>query len=745
MSRSIRPAAARSFLAFARSLLACVTLLACLAPSAAWALTPYSIRWVRTQAAGSCEIADLGQYDGEAYFAVNDTPIPTYQIPGALVQNPDGSQNNVAEAPFGSVLLRVGANGFRFSIFNESGDDSCVLSHEVATLTSAPLGLSKPLFDVVRNGQGFAGNTLANLTLAEINPPLAQDIANLEAAIAADQAKLLANAAVIEDLAGQLATLRQLDAELRALVNRPLDQITPEDLDAILDRYDDVVSDETRAALHQLLEDLQKSIDDLHAELASLIESFGDKADATADLLTAGAAQTGFHPDDPSAYSLGYTDVPPVAIPSLSGVPGAFDPANDPYDAYANAVIAALADDVSGAQVTDRPGFVAQVRAWRANSKAIGDALTMAGASQAETSAFLKSQDKIRAYVQKFMDAQDWFKDSPVPADVRGYIAGVFKNKFDKVADELKDALNSLPTTDAIDLTALPVFQTIRAFGGAMAAIDTVATPYFEMMATLVHATTRVAIGFVPVVGPALDFCEAATGRAWCLPDGEELSTEERIFSGAGVAAGGLAKFWGGVKNAGLGAKTAAVATSAGKLDEAMALQIRMERLAAKMAQKGFQPSRRMWWKTLTGAITSGDIDPFEAAGIKLVQARGNMLLGVGDDGVREVLKKYLKDGEAAADLISITDPGNKIAITEMKSGKKILHAVKDQIRNVVVAIDKAGWRADIAYVEVIVEKAAKFDDANWIVKDGYLFDTLKNKRVEVPGFPNLFVKATEQ
>ena len=44
-----------------------------------------------------------------------------------------------------------------------------------------------------------------------------------------------------------------------------------------------------------------------------------------------------------------------------------------------------------------------------------------------------------------------------------------------------------------------------------------------------------IGIGFVPYVGPPLDLCEAITGREWCLPEGKELTTEERIFSGVGV------------------------------------------------------------------------------------------------------------------------------------------------------------------------------------------------------------------
>ncbi len=745
MNRSIFSTPRRLLPAFARVLLTCLGVLAVLTPSAARAATPYSFEWLHTQASGSCELADLGKHDGEAFFHVNDTPLPTYQIPGALVTNADGSTSNLAEAGFDSVLLRTGANGFWFGVASDTGDDTCVQSYEVVHLISVPLGLDKLLFDVVRNGTSFSGTSQVDLSLAEINPQLAQDIAYLETALAAERATLFANAATTADLAEKLGALQQLDAELRDLVTRPLDEITQEDLDAILDKYGDVVDEGTRAAVEQLLQDLQKSIDDLHAELASLIDNFGAQANAAADLVTAGASETGFHPDNPWNYTPGSSDVPPVEIPDVSGVPGAFDPGNDPYDAYATAVIAALADDVVDGKIAARADFVAEVRAWRANDKAIAKALAASmNVSQAETSAFLKAETKVTAYVQTFMDPQDWFKDATAPPDVRAAVDGVLKNKFGQLADQMKDALNELDPNSGIDLEHL--FMTTLGFGAAMAAVD-VATPYFEMMATIVQATERVAVGFVPFVGPTLDFCEAVTGRAWCMPDGAELSTEERIFSGAGVAVHGVASFWAGVKGAGIGAKGAAVAGVIANVPEDVAAAMHTERLAAKFASKGFQPgAARGFWKTLPGAITSKLIDAFEEKGIKLVQARPEIegLLSVGDDGLRQSLKEFLSAADAAPDLVAFTKEG-KLVLIEVKSGKDILHAVNDQLKNGVRALQQAGYLGDLDYVEVIVQKGVKeFNNKNWIVQDGYLFNILTNKRVAVPGFPDLFVRATE-
>ena len=76
-------------------------------------------------------------------------------------------------------------------------------------------------------------------------------------------------------------------------------------------------------------------------------------------------------------------------------------------------------------------------------------------------------------------------------------------------------------------------------------------------------AASRIAIGFVPIVGPALDLCEAATGREFCRPSGRELSVTERVLAGIGVVPG-VAKFWTGVATKGAG--TSATMAVAGRL-----------------------------------------------------------------------------------------------------------------------------------------------------------------------------------
>jgi hypothetical protein len=739
MNRSIRRKLRDLFAArrgASRAFVACVTMLAMLAPCGAWAGTPYTLHWFMSQENPTCEAPHLVD-DGDAFFNVNDTPLPTFEVPGAFMTHGDGSESNVAEAPFDSVLLLMGANDFLFHVANSSGYDGCVHADEVVSLVSAPLGLNKPLFDIRRDGTAFSGKTQVDLSLAEINPPLARDIANLEELIAAERASLIENAAKTADLADKLSLLQELDTELHDLVSRPLDEIAQTDLDAILDRYADLVDEATRAALAQLLGDLKQSVLELENELASLIDVFGAQADAVANLATQAAQGAGWNPDDPAGYGLGVSNVPWVEIPDLSDVPGAFTPGNDPYAAYADKVIAALAEDVSGSEVVGRADFVANVRAWRANEAALAQALAMhANVSQAETNAFLNGQNKVTSYVHQFMDASDWFADSPVPADLRADVDGVLKNGFGPLADQMKDGLN-LWDGGALNLEQTELYQTISGFAGAMSTIGDGVGAYGELMVTLVHATERVAVGFVPYVGPALDLCEVVTGKAWCLPGGDELSTEQRIFSGVGVAIGSVGQFWGGAKNAAVPAAAKVVAEDISQFGEELAVAVRA--------------NRRTWYKTLRGAVTTQVVNDFEKkAALHLMKDEGRAMIGVGDDGVRKVLgiPKDAPSGLAQApDFVTMTK-GGKLALSEAKGivskeGEVDVGKAIAQLTNAMKKVAEKGLAGDVARVEIIIPKGAKLA-TNYGTKDGYLIAKVTGKTINITDFPLLFIKVVE-
>ena len=248
---------------------------AIITPSHAMAGTPYSIHWAMIQENPSCEHARLTN-NGGGYFDVNNTPIPTYEKPGAFETLANGWESNLAEAGFDSVLLRIGANDFAFGVENSSGDNSCVHSQNVVILAAPTLGIEKPLFAFRRDGAAFSGSAQLDLKLEEINPQLAKDIVFLEGQIAYERSSLIANADTVANLDERLDALQQLETELGDLLKRPLDELTVEDLDEMLKRYSSVIDESTREALKQVLADFKKSLVDLQKELASLMSNFGD-------------------------------------------------------------------------------------------------------------------------------------------------------------------------------------------------------------------------------------------------------------------------------------------------------------------------------------------------------------------------------------------------------------------------------------------------------------------------------------
>jgi hypothetical protein len=394
-------------------------------------------------------------------------------------------------------------------------------------------------------------------------------------------------------------------------------------------------------------------------------------------------------------------------------------------------VIAALESDVEGGVVAERADFVASVRAWRANSAALEAALReRMGVSLAETNAFLNAQNRVTSYVRRFMDASDWLADTPVPADLRAYVDTVLMPRFGALADQMKDNLNLWPPGEGLDLEKTQLYQTIDAFAGAMSAIGEEADAYRDVMATLVHATSRIAVGFVPYVGPALDLCECITGKEWCLPSGRELSDEERIFSGIGFAmAASVPKAARGMGNAAGSESELRVAAKLGEVDQAVI--------------SGFRVHYLRGYKTLRGAVAA-KLKPFEKEAAKFFSRDGQAMLGVGDDGVRKVLWRELSDTARAnlkaPDFLTVS-ARNKFILNEVKSGSNVNgKEVIEQLSSGMEGLRQKGLVGDVEEARLIMERRGKFGGDTYIEKDGYLFDTDKGKRATLIGF-NRFIK----
>ncbi|MDI1436454.1 hypothetical protein [Polyangium sorediatum] len=498
-----------------------------------------------------------------------------------------------------------------------------------------------------------------------------------------------------------------------------------------------VIDEATRAALVELIDDLQQSVVDLQNELASLAAEFGAQADAVADFLTADARAGGFHPEDPFNYGLGPSGTPSVDIPDLSGVPGAFEPGKDPYAAYADAVIAALEEDVSGGEVIDRGSFVATVRAWRANQAAIEKALLSgSGVTQAEMSAFLNAQNKVTSHLEQYMDAADWFLNSQVPPDVRAQVDGVLKNLYGAYADELKDALNAMGVGDGgtIDLEKTHLFQMIRAFSAGVSELGDVTMPYVDVMVTMTHAATRIGIGFVPYVGAALDLCEAVTGKEFCLPVGRDLSLGERIFSAVGTGVGAGVAFHKGMKNAPIGAVGKATAQGVVEFGPELVEMLRTSRIKKwrVLERGGYKLSEKL------EHVFERDV------ALYLIKKEGHKMLALGDGEVRRLLdiveSSQTRGVSRACDFLTVT-PTNGLVLSDSKfvGPMSVVNVPKalSQFNNVMAALGKKNVAGFVERVQIVVPNGANLKEGFLRVGDG----TMKNadgSLVRVTGAKNI-------
>ncbi|MEO5726566.1 MAG: hypothetical protein ABI134_01455, partial [Byssovorax sp.] len=163
---------------------------------------------------------------------------------------------------------------------------------------------------------------------------------------------------------------------------------------------------------------------------------------------------------------------------------------------------------------------------------------------------------------------------------------------------------------------------------------------------------------------------------------------------------------------------------------------------------QGLHANPRTWYKTLRGAASEIK-EPFEKTAGKWMQKDGRALIGIGDDGVREVLgipySSPIEDAARAPDFLSVTK-GNKLALSEVKGGKApdVATALK-QLGNGMKALKKKGLAGDVERVELIIEKGAVIKVNDLSVVNGYLVKVSEgNARVQIDGFKNFVMVITQ-
>ena len=195
------------------------------------------------------------------------------------------------------------------------------------------------------------------------------------------------------------------------------------------------------------------------------------------------------------------------------------------------------------------------------------------------------------------------------------------------------------------------------------------------------------------------------------------------------MAIGGVAHYWAGVKNAGISPAAALIADEVAHVDEALA--------------KGLHANPRTWYKTLRAAADGKPLNAFEVVAGRSMQEQGRALIGIGDNGVRDVLG--MQAVEKAADFLTVTK-GGKLAVSEVKGADATVDAAiaVDQLASTMKALEKNGLAGDVERVELVMKNGVPFKDPKFGVKDGYLINKLTSTTVGVPGFKLLFIKVVQ-
>lgn len=677
---------------------------------------------------------------GYSHFRLNDTPLPTRQSESIRYEyDPerfgDGifkMGTNAFDAKFSTTLLKIGVNKVKFD-YGRALTALGIVTEDFFSIRGGNVG--RELFAVAHGGgharrlldlypinkehhclswpaplsnictiyaerskvgEALDINNLVHtfdLTVEEANPGFTRALESLNAAITEAEVSLIDNARDLDDLAGQLSRLEELRAEVDALVSKGIDRITPEDMDALLMGYPDLPAG-VKNAIVGLVADLKRTVQELRDEFARINADFDAQTRGVLELVAQNIETSGFDPDDPDAYRFGGSaSVPAIALPQVSSD---FDPAHDPYKAYADRVLAQLTTLVVNGKVVNRSAFSGTVRIWNANQRALGRALLQNSVSQAEHGAYNVARERVLVFLRQYLDDQGWYLDNPVPIQVRALFDGTYARILGDRSIELKDALNFWTgnqltfTQDVMVDMVRGMAHGIAAIEGELAAGSAELARIQEMTTELARVALHIGVGFVPFVGDSLDYCEVTTGRELCVEGGRPLTPEERTYTAAGLALGSGA-FW-------RGAGGVLTATVGEIVEEVVEIY---DRRAEKVVSH-LRATRLMESRGIRGA--AGRLDP----GLeKLMPAhlidKGRKLLLIGDPAVRSSLR-IPKDGKVS-DFVSIL-PDGRMVITEVKNtseGKLKPGVAIEQLEATAAALKAFSSRAELGAVEIAV------------------------------------------
>ncbi len=481
--------------------------------------TSFEIHWYASENSSATAIQ---RAPGEIFLYMNENSIPFYTLPGTIRYKRDGYVlQSISSGQVPGSTLRVGVNNVRYTFalvgtdFLKSGTFESILFQNLRGQRS------QICHTFMAAGQRAVGSCQSQfqMTLDELDPLLAQQLRDL--------AKQLAEMQKFSKVDEFQERFKLAESLLKDLESKEFSQLVDSDYAAF-----------TRA--HETILNLRKDIGLLQLEIANTQAIIKENLQTKHAIILDELKKEGLESLEAPVLELQFNFHETPTAPNCDA--SEFNHDDSIYRNYANSVLDKLQ---AGLASNDRLGFLTEVKAWTNNVATYEKiALGRKYFSKQEWQAYQQQYDRVLHFIDKHVDKDLWFKDSPVPVEVRQSL----KEEMHEIAPvESSDLESALKKLSAKELTPEQrrSIETVQALAllakelvkSAKSAIDAIS----EFQEQVRQTTKVIASGISCVVQAQLSsrvgsFYELVTGKSQC--DGSDLSVAERIISGVELALG---------------------------------------------------------------------------------------------------------------------------------------------------------------------------------------------------------------
>ena len=481
--------------------------------------------------------------DTEDFVFLNSNPIHFHVVPGSVVSmvSRQGAVRSISRGIGSRLFLNVGNNVVSYTYvtrgaeFMSSGFLESVLYQTVAGR------VQKICETLAVAGQRARGSCQSqfHMTLEELDPQLAAQIRELAALL-----ESLQKYSKVDEFKEKFKLAQAL---LEKMANLEFSELAPEDFEAFGQAKEAILNlRKDIAVLQQEIRETQSRIKENLEKKSSLIKN---------ELSREGIPSL-------SRPKMEITFASSESGSSTGGEGDTFDKENNIYKTYANKVLDELQANLRS---NDRLAFISNVEAW---TKTVATyeriALDRQHFSKREWEAFQEHYEAVATFVESHLDKDLWFKDSPIPVEIRESLRAEMRELAESESSDLESALKKLSTKNLTpeQKTSIELVAALVLVAKELSKAPKREEVLPDFRDTVIEATKVIASGISCLAKAQLtsrlgSFYELVSGKSIC--DGSELSTTERVLSGVELALGTpkLLTFLGTVVGVGTFAKKA--------------------------------------------------------------------------------------------------------------------------------------------------------------------------------------------